>query len=407
MEKKSAKNGKTPVYIRVILNSKKAESRLNLDLDDKEVHLWNPMFMRVELPRSIANDHLNTIETEFKKFLSVHASEIYNYSPSQILDLVLKRKIPNLERTKILDYVDKYYLSSVCNRNSIEEGTKKNYLKAIKHLKIHFQQAGLSNLTFKEFEFKHAMSFKNYLLNDNPALYKKGMSEESAFGNVKKFRTIFDQAIEENLIEKNYFKKLKFLCKPTEKPRFSIDQIKALYQLTGEQISEHEEMCRDLILFSSLTGLAFQDTTRLPKTCLEKKESGEIKLMRPRTKTSEYVEQFLSSFAIDILEKYKDHPRVCTSDFLLPSIDNSTYNKTLKILALKARIKMIVTTHTGRHSFRQLLSEANVDDYAVIKRMMGQKNRDVVDAVYYKVTESRLIDAKRKFELFLSKSLKR
>jgi hypothetical protein len=33
--------------------------------------------------------------------------------------------------------------------------------------------------------------------------------------------------------------------------------------------------------------------------------------------------------------------------------------------------------------------------------MMGQKNRDVMDAVYYKVTESRLLEAKRKFELYL------
>jgi integrase/recombinase XerD len=362
--------------------------------------------MRIDLPRSITNDHLNTIETDFKRYLSIHANEIEDCTPSQILDLVFKRKNNKREQIKMLDYVDQYYLSSVSNRSSIEESTKKNYLKAIKHLKNHFKLEGISNLTFKEFEFKHASNFKNYLLNDIPALKKKGMTEESAFGNVKKFRTIFDQAIEENLLEKNYFKKIKFSCKPTEKPRFSIDQVKSLYELNRGKISEHEEMCRDLILFSSFTGLAFQDTTRLPKTCLEVKETGEIKLMRPRTKTSEYVEQFLSSFAIDILEKYKNHPKVDTSDFALPSIDNSTYNKTLKILALKAKIDITVTTHTGRHSFRQLLSEANIDDYAVIKRMMGQKNRDVVDAIYYKVTESRLFEAKRKFQLFLGSSLK-
>jgi site-specific recombinase XerD len=404
-EKKSAKNGKTPVYVRVILNCKKAESRLNLDLDDKEVNLWNPMLMRVGLPKSISNDHLNTIETEFKKFISVNANELTAYRPAQILDKVLKRKNNDQNLITVLEYIEQYYNNSVFNRGSIEIGTKKNYLKAIKHFKAYIRLEGIPTITFKEFEFKHANNFKNYLLNNNEAINKKGMTEESALGIVKKFRTIFDQAIEENMIEKNYFKKIKFNCKPTEKPRFSIDHVNSLYNLNEGKISTHEELCRDLILFSTFTGLAFQDTTRLPKSFLEIKESEEVKLLRPRTKTTEYVEQFLTSNAVALIDKYKNHPKVSTSEFVFPDIDNSTYNKTLKIIALKAGINFNVTTHTGRHSFRQLLSEANIDDYAVIKRMMGQKNRDVIDAVYYKITETRLIEAKRKFEVYLCENL--
>jgi len=403
--KKSAKNGKTPVYVRVILNCKKAESRLNLDLEDMEIDVWNPMLMRVGLPRSISNDHLNTIETEFKKFISVNANELEAFTPVQILDKVLKRKKNDRNLITVLEYIDQFYINAVCNRGSIELGTKKNYLKAIKHFKTHFKLEGISTITFKEFEFKHASNFKNYLLNNNEAINKKSMTEESALGIVKKLRTIFDQAIEENLIEKNHFKKIKFYCKPTEKPRFSIDHINSLINLDKDKISSHEELCRDLILFSSLTGLAFKDTTRLPKSFLETKESGETKLLRPRTKTNEYVEQFLTSPAVSLLRKYQNNPKVSTSDFAFPSIDNSTYNKTLKIIALKAKINFNVSTHTGRHSFRQLLSEAGIEDYAVIKRMMGQRNRDVVDAVYYKITESKLMEAKQKFEVYLCKSL--
>jgi len=406
LEKKSTKKGKTPVYVRVILNCKKAEGRLNLDLDEKEVSLWNPMLMRVGLPKSITNDHLNSIETEFKKFISVHVNELNTYRPAQILDKVLRRKVNDPNLITVLGYIDQYYNSSVCNRSTMGLGTKKNYLKAIKHFKVFVKLEGIAAIAFKDFEFKHVINFKNYLLNDNALLLKKGMKEESALGLVKKFRTIFDQAVEENLIAKNYFKKIKFICRPTEKPRFSIEQVSALYKLDERGISEHEELCRDLILFSTFTGLAFQDTTRLRKAFLEIKESKGIKLLRPRTKTTEYVEQFLTSHAIALITKYKNNPKVCSSEFVFPDIDNSTYNKTLKILALKAGINFNVTTHTGRHSFRQLLSEANIDDAAVIKRLMGQKNRDLIDAVYYKITESRLLEAKYKFEVYLSQNLR-
>ena len=78
----------------------------------------------------------------------------------------------------------------------------------------------------------------------------------------------------------------------------------------------------------------------------------------------------------------------------------------MKLIAIKAGINFKVTTHTGRHSFRQLLGEADIVEDAVIKRMMGHRRRDQIDAGYYKVTDSRLIEAKSKFNEYLEKHLK-
>ncbi len=94
-----------------------------------------------------------------------------------------------------------------------------------------------------------------------------------------------------------------------------------------------------------------------------------------------------------------------TSEYVFPNIDNSTYNKTLKLIGLKSGINFNVTTHTGRHAFRQLLPEAGVQDAGVISRMMGKVGEDKIDSVYYEIIESRLLDAKQKFELYLSKNL--
>jgi hypothetical protein len=52
-----------------------------------------------------------------------------------------------------------------------------------------------------------------------------------------------------------------------------------------------------------------------------------------------------------------------------------------------------------------MLSEAGIEDYGVIKRMMGQSRGGDVDEVYYSITETRLLNAKEKFETFLIQNL--
>jgi integrase len=258
--------------------------------------------------------------------------------------------------------------------------------------------------TFKDFTFAFANNFKNYLLNDIPEINKKGVSEVYALGLVKKFKTIFHQAVEEEIITKNFFKSLKLSSKSPRKPRLNIVQLRAIKSLETN-LSIREELCRDLIVFQSLVGLAYKDTLTLPKTCIERRSNGETKLDTSRIKTNEFVQQFLPSQAVEIIDKYINLPHASSSDYIFPPIDNSDYNKILKLIALKAGIHFKLQTHTGRHSYRQLLPEAGIEDSAIINRMMGKKNKDQVDETYYEVTESRLLEAKRKFELYLTKHL--
>ena len=405
--KKSKKTGKIPVYLRVTIAGRKAECKTNCLITGLDLQHWNPISQRVDLPKSITNIHLNAIEAEYDKVIAQNTLHINNMHPVKIIDAILQRKSKKeTQNSIILDYVNRYNSSTIQKKASLSAGTKNNYNKAIKHFEKFMNLEKYSKITFVEFEFYHAKKFLDYLLNDNEKINKKGMKEESALGIVKKFRTIFDEAVENNLMPKNHFKALKIKFKPIEKPRFSIENVKSLYKLDQKNISKHEELCRDLILFSTFTGLAFTDTTQLEKSAIEKWSTGEIKLSRPRTKTSEQVELFLTNPAINLIEKYKCHPLVQTKNYILPTINNSSYNKTLKLIAIKAGINFKVTTHTGRHSFRQLLGEADVVEDAVIKRMMGHRRRDQIDAGYYKVTDSRLIEAKSKFNEYLEKHLK-
>ncbi|MBK9486864.1 MAG: hypothetical protein IPO01_17285 [Chitinophagaceae bacterium] len=108
--------------------------------------------------------------------------------------------------------------------------------------------------------------------------------------------------------------------------------------------------------------------------------------------------------AIQIIDKYKNTAETEITGCVLPRRSNKEVNVQLKILANMVNIPLKLTTHIARHTFRQLLAEADIYEMGVIKRMMGHSQNGEIDGIYYYVTESRLLEAKRKFELYLEKA---
>lgn len=90
---------------------------------------------------------------------------------------------------------------------------------------------------------------------------------------------------------------------------------------------------------------------------------------------------------------------------VLPKRSNEKLNQNLKSLAALAGIPFNLSSHIARHTHRQLLAEAGIEDMGVIKRMMGHSGSGDIDSVYYSVTESRLLEAKGKFERYLQEHL--
>jgi len=79
-------------------------------------------------------------------------------------------------------------------------------------------------LAFGELIYAFAEDFKSYLTNTNLNLNRVGMTEVSTAGVIKKFRTIFIQAVEIDLISKNPFKAVKIKTKSPARDRLTIEQ---------------------------------------------------------------------------------------------------------------------------------------------------------------------------------------
>lgn len=401
--KKNQKTLKTPVYLRICFNRLKSDTRLNIEISENDILKWDPVTMRIMERNSPVNHHLNRLDQKFQEFIIMNATDLPKYSAAFIKDYVLGKNTS--QQKTVIKFVDDYFTNSVIQNVSRTPGTIKNYRRSINHLRNFLVLRKQGNLVFEQLNYEFASDFKNYLVNSNPALNRIGMTEVSASGVIKKFRTIFSEAVDKEFMTKNPFKLVKIKTKSPRRERLTIQQVRDIFTI-DLSLYPAQELYRDIFLFGVFTGLAYQDAMSLTWHSLETRENHNLKLSLRRAKSDIITESFLPSFAIEIAKKYKEHSGYQVDGTVLPHRSNKEVNSKLKFLAQLTKIPIKLSTHIARHTFRQLLSEAGIADYGLIKRMMGQSRNGDVDEVYYQITEGALLTGKDMFENYLQKNLK-
>lgn len=399
--KKNKRTGKIPIYIRICYKREKSENRLNAEIAETELPKWDPRTMRMIERNSTVNHQLNRLDQQFNDFLIMNAANLPKFSAAYIRDYVLG--ITKTQSKTIIKFVDDYFESAVANNVSKTPGTVKNYRRAINHLNAYLAYKNLKSLLLDQLNFEIASDFKNYLTNSNPQLGRVGMTEVSAAGVIKKFRTIFTHAVDQDLLRKNPFKMVKIKTKSPRREKLSLDQVEKISKLDLNPWP-YLPLYRDIFLFSVFTGLAYHDAMALTWSNLEERNDGNIKLRISRQKTDVITECFLPECALAISRKYRNALEPATGNRVLPYRSNKEINEQLKKLAQLAGVSLSLSTHIARHTFRQLLAEAGIADMGVIKRMMGQSRNGDVDEIYYSVTENGLLKAKRKLDYLIKES---
>jgi len=429
--KRSSKTQKTPVYMIVTKDGVKTESRLDWELTAEERELWNWTMERVDFKETYTNTFLQKIELRFTKLKLSDTLEINDMSAHQIKEHLLGIETNLKKGLSIYQYAKDYYDVNIDQSTRFADATKVNYRKALNHLKAFVEKQGHGQghehkrITSLDFDF--ANKFSAYLMSSDIQTGRVGMSEVSACGIIKKFRTIYTQAVHENLISPNPFMQIKLSYKSPEKPKVTLIQVRSLIQSLCEDVKtddsdddsndesqddssntedtlilNNEQLVTRLFLLMGLTGCAFVDFVNLTAKNIEKIDDHNYRLIYKRQKTGLESQQILTGQALSLFEKLAESPDVQTSEFLVPRISNQHFNRTLKAIAEKNSIYIKLTTHTARHLYRELLDEADIVDPSVVHRLMGWSSQKGMDSIYRRVTDTRLIKTKEQFEGFLS-----
>jgi integrase len=108
---------------------------------------------------------------------------------------------------------------------------------------------------------------------------------------------------------------------------------------------------RDIFIFCCYTGLAYVDVLQLTRSEIATGIDGEKWIYTSRQKTDTSTGIPLLPPALEILEKYKDHPQCLNEERLLPVLSNQKMNSYLKEIADQCGITKKMTMHTARHTF--------------------------------------------------------
>src|SRR5205809_1037159 len=105
--KKSIKNGRIPFYLRLLHNGGKAETRLNFDVDEADIKLWNPMTSLMNEKDSIINRRINALKVKFEKFEILHNFNTRQFSAKDIVNYLVDKNISQETNPRALLFVQK------------------------------------------------------------------------------------------------------------------------------------------------------------------------------------------------------------------------------------------------------------------------------------------------------------
>ncbi len=146
---------------------------------------------------------------------------------------------------------------------------------------------------------------------------------------------------------------------------------------------------RDCFVFCCYTGYAYKDAALLTPEQIVTGINGRKWIYTSRQKTENVSNVPLLELAVEIIERYKDHPICVNRNRLLPMKSNQKLNAYLKELADLCGITKPMTMHIARHTFATTVLLSNGVSMEATSKMLGHSSIKTTQ-IYGKILETRV-----------------
>jgi len=114
-------------------------------------------------------------------------------------------------------------------------------------------------------------------------------------------------------------------------------------------------------------------------------------IMTKRQKTNTSIKVPLLPHALEIINKYKDHPMTAVTESLLPKMSNEKLNSYLKEVANFVGIHKNLTFHMARHTFATTVTLSNGVPIETVSKLLGHSKISTTQ-IYARVLEHKVSD---------------
>jgi len=358
---------KSVIYMRITVDGE------GIDISTKrkcEAKKWNRISGRMNVKDDAAlefNSYLDTLQQkvfEAKRKLLELDKDI---KPSSIKDVMLGKSL-NREKRMVMEIFQHHndQMKSLVGKE-YAPGTLQRYETSYRHTKSFIEtRYKTKDLDINRLNFEFLSEYEYWLKS------VRNCDHNSAMKYLSNFRKIVNRCLRNGWLEKDPFFGFKMAKREVERTALTETELQTL---TNKPFSiERLAIVRDIFLFSCLSGLAYADVKKLKKSEVIVGIDNEKWLTIKRQKTDTTSRIPLLPAAVNLMEKYKNHPQCILQDRLLPVLSNQKMNAYLKEIADVCGISKSLTYHIARHTFATTVTLSNGVPIETVSKMLGHRN---------------------------------
>lgn len=397
-DKKSS--GSSPIMMQLYLEGRRAYIGTGHRVNYEE---WDATFGRVKgnsKKSNTINLHMDTMKMDVLQIFHNMKATQDDISVFEIRDRIMGKddvsKKLGITISELCDLHNKQYEGLVgieigkitFNRYTLYRSRILDFLK-YKHQ--------VSDIVVDQIKYSFAMEYEIYL----KSVVK--LHQNTLVKFMQYLSRVLDYGVKYDYLTKNVLSSYKAHTKETKKEYLTSEE---LQRIVDKEISiTRLKEVRDCFVFCCYTGYAYKDASNLTPDHIVTGINGKKWIYTSRQKNDNTSNVPLLEPAIEIIEKYKDHPLCGNKNRLIPMKSNQRLNAYLKELADICGITKPLTTHIARHTFATTVLLTNGVSLEATSKMLGHKSIKTTQ-IYGKIVESRVGAEMDKLseKLFSSKS---
>jgi integrase len=356
---------KVPIYLRLTVNGIRSELSISRKIEPEKWHTKLGKMKGTHPEASQLNQYLDTVRSKINR---IHQRFIDEERPFTALDIknAYSDKGDKLKMLVAVFEEHNAQMEKLIGKD-FALGTWKRYSTTKKHVQeFVIAEYRSSDIPIRDVNLKFIKGFEYFLK------VTKNCNHNSALKYINNFKKIIRLAVAHEWISRDPFYNYKVQFKTVEREFLTKAELESITNL--ELLMPRLDIVRDMFVFCCFTGLAYIDVKKLTPNNIVPHIDGSQWIQSARQKTRSKLGIPLLPTAMEILEKYEQHPRVQNGECVIPCLSNQKSNAYLKEIADRCGISKNLTTHLARHTFATTVTLSNGVPIETVGKLLGHKN---------------------------------
>ncbi|HWA33522.1 MAG TPA: site-specific integrase [Cyclobacteriaceae bacterium] len=363
---KGTTDGRVPIYMRLTINGCRFEVSTKLFARPEQ---WSSAAGRVKGNGEEAKQ-INALLDAFRIKANDFHREILSEGNEISVESFRKKWLgKQIDRPRMLLEIFQHHNNQVeaLVKQEYAPATIKRYQTSLAHTRKFLQwKYGLPDIRIDKLNFEFLAEYEFWLKS------VRKCNHNSSIKYLTNFKKIVNICLKNGWLQRNPFLGYKMTKREVERVHLTQEEINAI---SNKQLPfARVDQVRDIFLFSCYTGLAYVDVKNLSRSDIAIGIDSNSWIFTRRQKTETLSRIPLLPKALDILDKYANHPQCVNEGKLLPVLSNQKMNSYLKEIADLCGISKNLTTHTARHTFATTVTLTNGVPIESVSKMLGHKN---------------------------------